>query len=636
MIFKVFAVGVALLFTGSAESYEIQINNLLYMQQGLGWPHSLTVVVGHEALMKLTKTATKQNTCEVITPSGQSFMLTSPPSDRYEAWGTGCGLRVREVHSADTGRWRLTSTNSTQSFTGWIEVYVEEDTKSYEAPPISLLDGEEHPHLDLTSLDNSYCLVAQPFSQSSLVSGHCGVTLDKATRAVQGNWNILVGLPGRVKELHIDRRVQVEAERLDVGYVYDSNTNRVHLYCNILHTKKNITFCRFQKTTDTVGFNVMEGLSDGLRSYYGDGFVHKQCGLTIEKPTDQDFGTWRCSVGSQLRDGNTLVPQTPMQALINVPVHHNKASRLRNEAISNDENDLRTIFVQENISFTIPCHAESSLTYCWFLHPNGTQFTPLPLTREDQQFWYSGQSLQVGDCGITFAHAQNKDAGEWTCHMGARNKLGLELTDKVNVRVTGPLAANKKEIFVSVGANATIHCHTSNGNRPLEYCRFLSPNFVGINIDDTVTKESAILGRYYFTPERYMNQGDCSLSITSVQEEDEGEWKCAAVINTNSVESSDTATLYLKSDPSRQWSRAGITGMAIGLSCLLVILGGILWYKIGRPLPSLLNWNRRRSSQQNINQRSFDTVSYSTNNDVVRSSVLTNNSDDSATAVNNP
>ncbi|CAG9792063.1 unnamed protein product [Diatraea saccharalis] len=300
-----------------------------------------------------------------------------------------------------------------------------------------------------------------------------------------------------------------------------------------------------------------------------------------------------------------------------------------------DDELPRTVFVQEDVSFTISCHADESLAYCWFLHPNGTQFSPLPFTSEDQQFWYSGQSLQVGHCGITFTHAHSSDAGDWTCHMGAKNKLGLEIVDKVNVRVTGPLAANKKEIGAAIGANTIIHCHTSNGNRPLEYCRFLSPNFVGINIDDTITKEKAILDRYYFTPERYMNQGDCSLSIISVHEDDIGEWTCAAVINSDVVESSDTATLYLISVPSRQWSRAGITGMAVGISFLLVILGGTLWYRIGRPLPTLSLFRRnifgrdRQPSSQSIGVLPYDTVSYTTNS-VMRSSVSTNNSDDSS------
>jgi hypothetical protein len=100
---------------------------------------------------------------------------------------------------------------------------------------------------------------------------------------------------------------------------------------------------------------------------------------------------------------------------------------------------------------------------------------------------YTGDSLQTGDCGITFTHAQKSDAGDWICHMGAREQLGVEFTETISLRVTGALAATKKEVGAVIGRNAVIHCHTANGNRPIDYCRFLSPNRVGFSLDDTVT-----------------------------------------------------------------------------------------------------------------------------------------------------
>lgn len=95
----------------------------------------------------------------------------------------------------------------------------------------------------------------------------------------------------------------------------------------------------------------------------------------------------------------------------------------------------------------------------------------------------------MGDCGVTFAHVSENDTGEWICHMGPRNYLGVEVTEKVVVRVTGPLAANTKEVGATVGDEATLYCHTANGRRPLDYCRFLTPQYVGISIDSTITAE---------------------------------------------------------------------------------------------------------------------------------------------------
>lgn len=66
----------------------------------------------------------------------------------------------------------------------------------------------------------------------------------------------------RICENFLKENINILAERLDVGYVHDAN-NKLHLYCNILHTTKNITFCRFQRTSNSFGYNVIDGLSDG-------------------------------------------------------------------------------------------------------------------------------------------------------------------------------------------------------------------------------------------------------------------------------------------------------------------------------------------------------------------------------------
>lgn len=85
-----------------------------------------------------------------------------------------------------------------------------EDTPAIVAPPIILRDGKSDVKIDLSTVDNSYCLVAKPFSDSSLVPGHCSVTLDRTTRAVQGNWDVLLGVPGKMAEVPLRREIIVE------------------------------------------------------------------------------------------------------------------------------------------------------------------------------------------------------------------------------------------------------------------------------------------------------------------------------------------------------------------------------------------------------------------------------------------
>ncbi|XP_061705763.1 uncharacterized protein LOC133516805 isoform X2 [Cydia pomonella] len=553
---------------------DIHLDNLLSMQQGLGLPHSLQVATGHDALMKLRREMPNPYTCTITTPMGVTFDIQSPPDNRFESWSDNCGVRVRNVTLSDEGRWRLTATAGEDSISGWIELYVEDDKTSYTAPTISLQDGQTHANVELTTLDNLYCTVAQPASESSLVPGHCAVTLDRITRAVKGNWDVLLALPGKINELHVQRQISVEAERLDVGFIHDSNANKIHLYCNILVTEKNITFCRFQRTNAASGYNIMDGLSDGVHSYYGEGFDQRHCGMTIEEPTAQDFSTWRCTVGVQAWVGALIEQQTPLQALISVS-SNNRMSR------SLEETEIQTVFTQVDREFTVMCRADRSLRYCWFQHPNGTQYTPLPLADENQQFWYSGEDFQAGDCGITFSHATEGDAGLWMCHMGPSDQVGVEVTDRLNVRVTGPLAANYQEIETVVGETATVYCRTSNGVRPLEYCRFMTPSFVGLSVDETVTEENAILNRFYFTPGRMLNYGDCSLTISSVRAEDIGVWTCAAVVNGDTEEARDTVTLYVSGSAhnARTLSQAGIAGMVIGLAAVLAALAGVVWYK---------------------------------------------------------
>lgn len=59
-----------------------------------------------------------------------------------------------------------------------------------------------------------------------------------------------------------------------------------------------------------------------------------------------------------------------------------------------------------------------------------------------------------------------------------------------------------------------------------------------------LTFYSAILDRFYFTPERSLDYGDCSLTINPVYEEDFGEWTCAALLHDYAVESRATVSLY--------------------------------------------------------------------------------------------
>lgn len=58
---------------------------------------------------------------------------------------------------------------------------------------------------------------------------------------------------------------------------------------------------------------------------------------------------------------------------------------------------------------------------------------------------------------------------------------------------------------------------------------------------------SAILGRFYFTPGKSLDYGDCSFTIDSVVIEDLREWTCAALLDDETLESRNTIMLYVES-----------------------------------------------------------------------------------------
>lgn len=98
--------------------------------------------------------------------------------------------------------------------------------------------------------------------------------------------------------------------------------------------------------------------------------------------------------------------------------------------------------------------------------------------------------------------------------------------------------------------------------------------------------------------------GDCSLNIISVQEEDVGEWTCAAVVDGEVLESRDTVTLYIGGshnesmenlrfmickiliditfpDQSYPLYQAGLIGTAVGVAVLVFVFIGFMGYKRG-------------------------------------------------------
>lgn len=93
-----------------------------------------------------------------------------------------------------------------------------------------------------------------------------------------GIWKVVAGIDGKTEEFTFDINVNVKGikyvvyvklsylmgnflnvvEKLDHAVTTDNN--KIHLKCNLINSKKIITFCRFLRLADDVGFNMDEGV----------------------------------------------------------------------------------------------------------------------------------------------------------------------------------------------------------------------------------------------------------------------------------------------------------------------------------------------------------------------------------------
>lgn len=56
---------------------------------------------------------------------------------------------------------------------------------------------------------------------------------------------------------------------------------------------------------------------------------------------------------------------------------------------------------------------------------------------ESDKYRYHGTGLKLGECGITIIDAKVSDTGIWSCHMGTVVTAGVEVSQSINVRISG-------------------------------------------------------------------------------------------------------------------------------------------------------------------------------------------------------
>lgn len=94
--------------------------------------------------------------------------------------------------------------------------------------------------------------------------------------------------------------------------------------CKLVNTKKIMTFCRFLRLNDDVGFHMQDGRGEERISYFGNGFHKRECGISIANADDNDKSPWKCFIGvdddNKLKTMGAIIdgsdpPQTTTQGL---------------------------------------------------------------------------------------------------------------------------------------------------------------------------------------------------------------------------------------------------------------------------------------------------------------------------------
>lgn len=90
-------------------------------------------------------------------------------------------------------------------------------------------------------------------------------------------------------------------------------------------------------------------------------------------------------------------------------------------------NNDREIMAVLGSKINVVCETNTSLDYCWILHPNGTKLAPKRHIT----------SLLMGKCELMIDSIQQYDTGVWKCHMGNRFDPGTEIISEIKISVKG-------------------------------------------------------------------------------------------------------------------------------------------------------------------------------------------------------
>ncbi|KAK0166759.1 hypothetical protein PV327_004248 [Microctonus hyperodae] len=213
-----------------------------------------------------------------------------------------------------------------------------------------------------------------------------------------------------------------------------------------------IEYCLFTTPNGTM-INSLPGNGNEKYMYYGAGSYSMygtkfaQCGITILQPSNDDYGTWKCTIKKKKSNIiNTLV----------------STAHLAGKKIYHPYVSTKNIYVKRSDNFSITCKTKTSLDYCWLQSPNGTNYSVTKNRGNLQNYLpYVGEGLSVGVCGASIENADDIHSGNWSCRLGVTG--GAEIESIVAVTVTGPIASHSRDVSSDVNvANGIVENQRDN------------------------------------------------------------------------------------------------------------------------------------------------------------------------------
>ncbi|XP_032686685.1 uncharacterized protein LOC116851428 [Odontomachus brunneus] len=372
-------------------------------------------------------------------PDVEKYCIMQNPHDPSSiVVNNECSVEIEKVSATDTGTW-----NAIVGVRGQIEEVVKKINLSvfYEHVKSGYIISSDpeaiHIYCNYISMENrlNMCRFAvssinqkglrlregmrkdrYEYYGNGLKMGECGLTIRSPKENDYGIWHCLLDV---VDKPSITTVVEVLKPKSFQNHIKATTLARIFTVSPVITTKgeviklecssnKPLSYCWFSQPNGKV-YRTEPKLKESTtfsNMHEDETYWFGNCEILIKNATLKYNGTWTCHMGPAspgvelTEEIHVRIAETPLAAIT--------------KFIS---------YVGPRIIFqckTVP-HAKT-LTYCRFQSPTGFGIHVNELVNESNaieqdnvRYWYSGESLAAGDCGLVVEPASLIHNGNWTC-----------------------------------------------------------------------------------------------------------------------------------------------------------------------------------------------------------------------------